>query len=177
MIWSNFCDNGYGVGIARSENGKVDGKWIGRRNEVEARRIVELLTELLKNEYDAIVDFMLYIGKERNEKRPLYSAMNKYGVENFTVETIEETDNPEEREKYWIEYYGSFKNGYNATMGGDGKKYIDYDLVIATYKEIPVVNKVAEIALCIWWNRWDLNPQPLPCKGIALPIAPRPHIM
>ena len=27
-----------------------------------------------------------------------------------------------------------------------------------------------------WWNRWDLNPQPFPCKGIALPIAPRPHI-
>ena len=34
---------------------------------------------------------------------------------------IEETDIPEEREKYWIEYFGSFKNGYNATIGGDGK--------------------------------------------------------
>jgi group I intron endonuclease len=63
------------------------------------------------------------------EKRPLYSAMNKYGVENFAVETIEETDNPEEREKYWIEYYGSFKDGYNATIGGDGKRYADYDLI------------------------------------------------
>ena len=28
MIWSNFCDDGYCVGIARSENGKVDGRWI-----------------------------------------------------------------------------------------------------------------------------------------------------
>lgn len=28
MIWSNFEDSGYAVGIARSENGKVDGKWI-----------------------------------------------------------------------------------------------------------------------------------------------------
>ena len=28
----------------------------------------------------------------------------------------------------------------------------------------------------LWWNRWDLNPQPFPCKGIALPIAPRPHV-
>lgn len=34
---------------------------------------------------------------------------------------IEETDIPEEREKYWIEYFDSFRNGYNATMGGDGK--------------------------------------------------------
>jgi hypothetical protein len=62
--------------------------------------------------------------------------MNKYGVENFSIETIEETDKPEEREIYWIEYFGSFKNGYNATVGGDGRRYIDYDLVIATYKQI-----------------------------------------
>ena len=27
MIWSNFCGDGYCVGIAESENGKVDGKW------------------------------------------------------------------------------------------------------------------------------------------------------
>ena len=73
--------------------------------------------------------------KERNEKRPLYDAMNKYGIEHFHAELVEETDNPEEREKYWIEYYGSFKYGYNATKGGDGKSYIDYDLVVAVYKE------------------------------------------
>lgn len=27
MIWSNTCDDGYCVGIARSKNGKVDGEW------------------------------------------------------------------------------------------------------------------------------------------------------
>ena len=81
--------------------------------------------------------------KERNEKRPLYSAMRKYGIENFHIELIEETDKPEEREIYWIEQKRSFKNGYNATLGGDGKKYIDYDLVIATYKEIKNMSEVA----------------------------------
>lgn len=78
------------------------------------------------------------------EKRPLYAAMRKYGKENFHIELIEETNNPEEREMYWIEYYRSFKNGYNATLGGDGKKYIDYDLVIATYKELGFISKTAE---------------------------------
>lgn len=78
------------------------------------------------------------------EKRPLYSAMKKYGIENFSIELVEETDNPEEREKYWIEYYGSFKNGYNATVGGDGKPYIDYDLVAATYKELKIQKAVAK---------------------------------
>lgn len=62
--------------------------------------------------------------------------MKKYGKENFHIELVEETNNPEDREKYWIEYFLSFKNGYNATLGGDGKPYLDYDLVIATYKEL-----------------------------------------
>lgn len=61
--------------------------------------------------------------------------MNKYGSENFSIEQIEECDSEivNDRETYWIEYYGSFKNGYNATKGGDGKSYLDYDLVITTY--------------------------------------------
>lgn len=72
------------------------------------------------------------------EKRPLYDAMNKYGVENFTIEEVEKCspDILNDREVYWIEQYGSFKNGYNATKGGDGKHYIDYDLVISTYKQL-----------------------------------------
>lgn len=81
--------------------------------------------------------------KDRNEKRPLYSAMRKYGIEHFHIELIEETDNPEEREIYWIEQKRSFKKGYNATLGGDGKKYLDYDLVIASYKEIQSIKETA----------------------------------
>lgn len=77
------------------------------------------------------------------EKRPLYRAMNKYGTEHFHIELLEETDKPEEREVYWIEQKRSFKNGYNATLGGEGTRYIDYDLVIATYKEVQNQNEVA----------------------------------
>jgi hypothetical protein len=77
------------------------------------------------------------------EKRPLYRAMNKYGTEHFHIELLEETDKPEEREIYWIEQKRSFKNGYNATLGGEGTRYIDYDLVIATYKEVQNQNEVA----------------------------------
>lgn len=83
--------------------------------------------------------------RRRNEKRPLYSAMRKYGIEHFHIELIEETDNPEEREIYWIEQKHSFKEGYNATLGGDGKRYLDYDLIIATYKELKSETKTAEV--------------------------------
>lgn len=82
--------------------------------------------------------------RESCEKRPLYSAMRKYGIEHFHIELIEETDNPEEREIYWIEKLGSFKNGYNATLGGDGKKYLDYDLIVDTYNEIKNQKEVAK---------------------------------
>ena len=84
--------------------------------------------------------------RDRNEKRPLYSAMRKYGIENFTIEQIEECSDmlSSEREKYWIEYYNTYASGYNATKGGDGKIYIDYNLVIEKYEELHTCSKVAE---------------------------------
>ena len=82
--------------------------------------------------------------RDRNKKRPLYAAMKKYGVEHFHIELIEETDSPEEREKYWIEYYGSFKYGYNATIGGDGKPYIDRQLVKSLYNKLGSCKEVAK---------------------------------
>ena len=68
--------------------------------------------------------------KRKNENRPLYKAMEKYGVDNFVFEIIEETNDAENREKYWIDKmrtYIGFKdcNGYNATLGGDGKSYLN----------------------------------------------------
>ena len=59
--------------------------------------------------------------------------MNKYGVEHFHFSVIEETDDACEREMYWIEklrtYVGySDCNGYNATLGGEGKCYLNLDL-------------------------------------------------
>lgn len=74
--------------------------------------------------------------------------MRKYGIENFEISLIEETDNPEEREIFWIEQKRSFKNGYNATKGGDGKKYLDYDILITTYLATQSLTKTSEICKC-----------------------------
>lgn len=70
--------------------------------------------------------------------------MRKYGIEHFHLSLIEETDSPEKRERFWIEQKRSFKEGYNATLGGDGKKYIDWDLVISTYDQLQNQKEVAE---------------------------------
>lgn len=59
---------------------------------------------------------------------PFHSAIRKYGIENFSFETLEEIMDGEsqgfinEREKYFINYYKSLttENGYNLTVGGNG---------------------------------------------------------
>ena len=71
--------------------------------------------------------------------------MNKYGIEHFHIKLVEEcSDNiVNDREVYWIEYYKTFKNGYNATIGGDGKHYIDYDMIEYNYNIYQNITEVA----------------------------------
>lgn len=73
--------------------------------------------------------------KFHSEKRPLYSAMKKYGIENFQIHLLEECspEKASEREQFWIEYYQSYISGYNATIGGDGRQLYDYNLLIEDY--------------------------------------------
>ena len=60
-----------------------------------------------------------------DEAKILYDAIDKYGIENFSFEVIEDkTENYNEREKYWIAYYHTYVRdpecwGYNLTPGGD----------------------------------------------------------
>lgn len=79
--------------------------------------------------------------------RPLYKAMNKYGIEHFKIELVEEVldwTRVDEREIYWIDYYDSYNNGYNATLGGDGKVLIDYQNVFNLFQEGASVKEIAE---------------------------------
>jgi group I intron endonuclease len=61
----------------------------------------------------------------------LYYAMKKYGKNNFIFEIIEHCENGGEREMFWIDFFDTFKNGYNSTIGGDGgiAKYKEKDLL------------------------------------------------
>jgi group I intron endonuclease len=63
-------------------------------------------------------------------ERPLYRAINKYGLDNFNIKVIEETDEDKlsEREIYWIEHFNSYNRGYNATTGGESNKNIREDI-------------------------------------------------
>ena len=84
--------------------------------------------------------------KETENSRPLYRAITKYGLEHFSISILEECDKKilDERERFWIEYYRSFKYGYNATLGGDGRAYCDYDLILALYNNGFNLKQIAE---------------------------------
>lgn len=83
----------------------------------------------------------------------LYKAMNKYGIENFLFEVLEEVpnENLDEREKYWIKYFNSYgKNGYNMTLGGRCTKLYNWDEseIIELYYKEKSARKVAKIVGC-----------------------------
>lgn len=88
--------------------------------------------------------------RPQHEKRPLYEAMNKYGIENFTIEEVEEVDVKKLsiREIYWIEHYNTYNNGYNATLGGDGKVLYDYDLIAELIPQYQTYAEVAQVVGC-----------------------------
>ena len=83
--------------------------------------------------------------KDRCKFRSLYQAIRKYGKDNFEVRLIEITDDAETRERYWITFYDTFRNGYNDTLGGAGRSSVDEELVISTYERVLSKAKTAEL--------------------------------
>ena len=87
---------------------------------------------------------------KNNSDFVIHKALRKYGIENFTIEEIEQTEDflLEEREKYWIKYYETHltKNGYNMTWGGETcseslkKKCYQYDITGKYIKEFESVS-------------------------------------
>lgn len=87
--------------------------------------------------YHCIPTGKKYIGKTKNEnkrkqrhrynakkgiKNNFYNAVRKYGWDNFVYGIINEFDISilNEKELYYINFYDTYKNGYNLTIGGEG---------------------------------------------------------
>ena len=102
--------------------------------------------------------------KDRNKNRPLYYAMNEYGIEHFKAEKIEECeyDIAKEREIYWINYYNSYVNGYNATLGGDGKAFYNHQEIVDLLKQHLEVSDICNKVGC--------------CRDIVYQVAKRNNL-
>lgn len=108
-------------------------------------------------------------GYSQEEEKILYKAFDKYGISNFSFEILEEVENYNEREKYWIKVFNSMApNGYNMTPGGDeppvfhGEEHYlcshskdTVDLVKKMLKETKIAPK--EIAKVTGYNTSSVN--------------------
>lgn len=96
------------IGIYKIEN-KINGKvYIGQSCNLQSRMLEHTYPSKYNNSNKSSYNF------------PLYKAIRKYGIENFSFTIIEQCklNELDEREIYWIAYYNSYYNGYNATLGG-----------------------------------------------------------
>lgn len=120
-------------------------------NDVNGKQYVGKTTDTIEVRYKKHLE---EYKRPRSEKRPLYSAMNKYGLEHFSVRQLEECelDILNIREQYWIKELNTFHNGYNATYGGDGTQLYDYNLFIQDYNNGMTVKEIANKYNC------DLRP-------------------
>lgn len=87
---------------------------------------------------------------------PLYRAIRKEGLENFSFQVLEECKKEDlnEREKYWIQYYNtyindSFSKGYNMTRGGESHENLfDYNLILKLWNEGLNYNQIQDELNC-----------------------------
>lgn len=80
-----------------------------------------------------------------------HNALKKYGIENFTIETLEECDykDLDSREIFYIAKYDTFNSGYNLTIGGSGNRVLlldnKYDEIKELYLSGFSSNKIATL--------------------------------
>jgi group I intron endonuclease len=117
------------IGIYKIEN-LINGKvYIGQSRNIEKRWVAHRTRPFNQNsnQYDI----------------PLYRSIRKYGLENFSFVVLEETqiEDLDNREKYWIEYYGShnIEKGYNLTDGGNSAAF-----TILTHKQVDEIKLLLE---------------------------------
>ena len=121
-----------------------------------------------------LINHKCYIGQTRNiQKRwnrhktapfnkndnaydyPLYRAIRKYGLENFSFEILEECSIQDlnEREKFYINKYDTYFHGYNQTLGGETTAVVEKKKILGIIHDLETTDLYQhEIA-----KRWGIS--------------------
>ena len=97
------------------------------------------------------VEFRWRQHQHKKDNTYFHNALHKYGIENFTVETLEECNYEDlnAKEIFYIAKYNTFKVGYNLTIGEDGNKRLLLDDKYDEIKELYLAgfssNKIATL--------------------------------
>lgn len=91
-----------------------------------------------------------------------YKKLREYGFENFDYEILYEAEfcsqaELNEKERYWVDFYDSYYNGYNMNPGGDatGGNYFIPKAVVLEIKELLKNNP--EISMTELANRYNIS--------------------
>lgn len=88
--------------------------------------------------------------QQLSRKSLIHKAIEKYGINNFTFEILEEcsVDELDEREIYWIKVYNTFENGYNLTRGGNSGFSYNIETVYQEYLKTNSMKQTAKNIGC-----------------------------
>lgn len=77
-----------------------------------------------------------HLNQSNNYDRKFYLAVKKYGWDSFIYGIIEKSniEKLDDMEMYFIDFYDTYKNGYNMTLGGGGRR--GYNLSEETKQKI-----------------------------------------
>ena len=120
--------------ITNNQNGKV---YIGQSTSIQQRWIAHRNRPFNSN--------------STQYNSPLYRAIRKYGLENFSFEVLDECDKDEldEKEIYYISLFNSANPefGYNLTNGGQGTTTSDYYSVLTSKDVEEIYSLLRETSL------------------------------
>ena len=119
--------------ITNNINGKI---YVGQSISIE-RRWREHKTEYLNPKNSAY-------------NCALYQAIRKYNINNFSFEVLEQCSEEKlnEREVYWIDFYNSYRTGYNMTPGGEQFRLFNSENVFRFWNAGFTIKEIAKIINC-----------------------------
>lgn len=97
---------------------KIYGRIYCIENKINHKKYIGLTTRSIEERFSEHCKANTVIGE----------AIRKYGVDNFMcyeVDRAQSKNELSELEIHYIHHFGTLKNGYNCTIGGDGVKYDD----------------------------------------------------
>jgi hypothetical protein len=97
---------------------KIYGRIYCIENKINHKKYIGLTTRSIEERFSEHCKADTVIGE----------AIRKYGVDNFMcyeVDNAQSKNELSELEIHYIHHFGTLKNGYNCTIGGDGVKYDD----------------------------------------------------
>ena len=111
-------------------------------NKINEKVYIGLTTLTVNDRWKGHLD-----SARRNNQKPLYCAIRKYGIENFKIEEIDRTEDFAklgELERKYIEQYKSYDKhyGYNLTRGGEHNQLDANPRTRLTVKDVENIRQI-----------------------------------